>query len=358
VTTAAALLDIDLDAIASNIQLLQSKAPRSKMSGVVKANAYGIGMEQVTRVHQDLGTKTFFVAILDEAIALRRMLGLGPEIAVLGGLFQGAEDEYVAHDLMPVLNSQDDVKRWKNGKPAVLHIDTGMRRLGLDTKETERLIADPALLNGVNIAVVMSHFACADEPGHPLTSQQFEKFAGLAKLFPQARKSLSNSAGIFVSPDYHFGLIRPGMAVYGLNPTPGQPNPMRPVVQLKTRVLQVRDALKGETVGYAASYLCASDRRVATVALGYADGFLRSLSNKGILFWNGQSCPIIGRVSMDLVTLDVTDIKGAPLVAGDCVEVLGPGQDADTLAAAAGTIGYEILTGLGNRYQRAYKGLS
>lgn len=352
--TAAAILDIDLSALAANIRLLQSRAPKAKVAGVVKANAYGIGMEQVAAIHRQLGTETFFVATLDEGIALRHAIGPGSEIAILGGLFHGAEGEYETHDLIPVLNSLADFPRWTNGRPCIVHIDTGMRRLGLDTGERKRLIDDPGLLRGLNVAIVMSHFACADEPGHPLTPEQFEIFKTVQTLFPAARKSLANSAGIFASPDYHFDLVRPGMAVYGLNPTAG-PNPMRPVVQLKTRILQIRDVLAGETVGYAASWRCPSPRRVATIALGYADGFLRSLSNKGTLFWNGQPCPILGRVSMDLVTLDVTDVKGPPPAAGDWIEVMGPHQDADTLAAAAGTIGYEILTNLGARYRRVYK---
>lgn len=354
-TTAASVLDINLDALADNIRLLQSRAPKAAMAGVVKANAYGTGMEQVAGVHRRLGTNTFFVATLDEGIALRKILGAGPEIGILGGLFHGTEKEYTAHDLMPVLNSLEAADRWTNGRPAILHIDTGMRRLGLDTRETERLKNDPSLLSHLNIAIVMSHFACADEPGHPLTPEQFAKFNDIQMLFPKARKSLSNSAGIFVSSDYHFDLIRPGMAIYGLNPTPDQPNPMKPVVQIKTRILQIRDALDGETVGYAASYTAKGTRRIATVALGYADGFLRSLSNRGKMFWQGQAVPIVGRVSMDLVTLDVTDVQGNPQ-AGDWVWVLGSDQDADTLATAAGTIGYEILTDLGQRYARTYSG--
>ena len=354
-TTAASILDINLDAVRNNIRLLQAHAPTAKIAGVVKANAYGTGMEQIAKVHAGLGTKTFFVATLDEGIALRNILGPGAEIGILGGLFHGAEDEYPAHNLMPVLNSLEDITRWQTGAPCIVHIDTGMRRLGLDTKEAGRLKADPSLIGHLNVAIVMSHFACADETGHALTPEQFSKFNDIQHLFPGARKSLANSAGIFVSSDYHFDIVRPGMAVYGLNPIPDKPNPMKPVVQIKTRILQVRDALAGESVGYAASYKCDGPKRIATIALGYADGFLRSLSNKGTLFWQGQAVPIVGRVSMDLVTLNVTGVRGSPK-AGDWVEVFGPGQDVDTLAAAAGTIGYEILTDLGNRYARVYSG--
>lgn len=353
--TASALLEIDLNALSGNIRLLKGKLrPSVKLAGVVKADAYGIGLAKVAGIHKDIGTETFFVATLDEGIALRSILGPGREIAILGGLFHGAEDVYVQHDLIPVLNALSDFERWQRPNPCMVHIDTGMRRLGLDTGEAEKLQENPGLLNGLNVTAVLSHFACADEDGHPLTHRQYENFQKILPLFPKARKSLSNSSGIFVSSDYHFDLVRPGMAVYGLNPTPHLPNPMAPVVGLKARILQVRNTLPGETVGYAASYTCKTPRRVATVGLGYADGFLRSLSNKGRMFWQGQPVPIIGRVSMDLVTLDVTDIKGQQPATGDWVDVLGQDQDADALAAAAGTIGYEILTGLGARYQRLY----
>ncbi len=354
---AAAILDIDLDAIRHNIDLIRQRVGDGcAVAGVVKANAYGIGLEQVANIHLACGTRTFFVATPEEGIVLRRICdaqGARPEIGILGGLFHGAEGEYVRHGLVPVLNSLMDIERWRHPDPVMIHIDTGMRRLGLDTAETARLQNDPALLRDLNVAVVLSHFACADEPGHKLTRVQYEQFRVLAGLFPQARKSLSNSAGIFVSRDFDFDLVRPGMAVYGLNPMPGHPNPMRPVVRLRARVLQVRTAQQGESVGYGASYVCQSERRVATIALGYADGFLRSLSGRGNVFWQGRALPILGRVSMDLVTIDASAAPG--LEAGDWVEVIGPDQDADSLAALAGTIGYEILTGLGSRYHRRYR---
>lgn len=358
-TTATAILDIDLGAIAHNIRNIQNRVtPGCGVAAVVKADAYGTGMRQVVKSHILCGAKTFFVATLDEGIALRRIFdedGLTAEIAVLGGLFHGAEGEYPHHKLVPVLNSLEDIKRWMSlsGQPGpvMVHIDTGMRRLGLDTGETARVMDEPSLLRGLNVSAVLSHFACADEPDHPLTRDQYKRFKAIAPYFSQARKSLSNSAGVFQSRDFDFDFVRPGMAVYGLNPTPGQVNPMQPVVQLRARVLQVRTALAGESVGYGAAHLCQKDQRVATIALGYADGFLRSLSGRGRVFWNGVSLPILGRVSMDLVSIDAT---GQGLCAGDWVTVLGNGQDADSLAAMAGTIGYEILTGLGARYQRRY----
>lgn len=360
---ALAVLDINLAAIRQNMLTLQKKvSSRTHIAGVVKADAYGIGMAQVAPIHQQLGTENFFVATPEEGAALRSILGPGADIALLCGLIPGAVPFYLQHALTPVLNSLAQLAAWKKdgqGQAAILHLDTGMRRLGLDTGEAAHLLAHPELLDGVNVTMVMSHFACADEPGHLLTEQQntdFERLTGAIRAQnPAIKLSLSNSAGLFASSSYHYDVVRPGMAVYGLNPTPDQPNPMQAVAQLRVRVLQIRQALAGESVGYSATYQCQTPRRVATVALGYADGFLRSLSNRGVLFWNGQACPILGRVSMDLVTLDVTDINGPQPVEGDWVDVLGAGQDADQLAQQAGTIGYEILTGFSARYHRHYR---
>ena len=357
-----AVLDIDLAALRQNILTLQARvAPRARLAGVVKANAYGIGLAEVAGIHKQLGTQTFFAATPEEGADLRAILGSDGEIAILCGLVAGAAPYYRQHHLTPVLNSLAQLAEWKKdgqGDPAILHLDTGMRRLGLESGEADYLLAHPDVCSGVNVTMVMSHFACADEPDHPLTGQQnaaFERFsAEICRNNPEIRRSLSNSAGIFASPAYHYDVVRPGMAVYGLNPIPGKPNPMKQVVQLRARVLQTRKAQAGNSVGYGASYICPAPRCIATVALGYADGFLRALSNRGVLFWNGQPCPVLGRVSMDVVTLDITDITGPEPVAGDWVDVLGPDQDADHLAQQAGTIGYEILTGLSARYHRRY----
>lgn len=357
--TATAILDIDLDAIAENIRAIRARvAPACAVAGVVKADAYGIGLAAVARTHRACGTGSFFVATPDEGIALRAVIGDVPEIAVLGGVFHGAEDVYKHHGLSPVLNSPGDLQRWAvtgDGAPAMIHLDTGMRRLGFDTREADALAADPQQLERVNITAIMSHFACADEKDHPLTAAQHARFDALVRAFPKMRKTLSNSAGIFVSRAYDYDMVRPGMAIYGLNPAPHAPNPMRPVVSLRARVLQIRDALKGESVGYGAAHICTAPTRVATIALGYADGFLRSLSGRGKVWAGDVPLPILGRVSMDLIGVDA---GAAPtLKPGDWVSVIGPRQDADSLAAMAGTIGYEILTGLGPRYHRVYHGM-
>jgi len=346
-----AILTIDCAALYHNINMLRSAAPGAACAGVVKADAYGLGIGGTLPVFQAAGIKTYFVATLDEAIHLRGLLGRGPVIYVLSGLYRGAEADYVRHDVRPVLNALDELSRCPDDLPAALHFDTGMRRLGLDTLETQKLMDDPSMLQGKKIAVIMSHFACADEPDHPLTREQYLKFNAIKTLCPGAALSLSNSAGIFASSEYHFDLVRPGMAVYGLNPTTG-PNPMKPVVGLKARILQVRKALRGETVGYGATWTAPQDVRVATLALGYADGVLRSLSGRGVVHYNKVALPVIGRVSMDMITIDATSAPA--LAAGDWVDVLGPEQDADALARDAGTIGYEILTSLGARYHRDY----
>lgn len=353
-----ALLTIDLKALAGNHGLFRRRVgPRVRVAGIVKADAYGLGMIPVAETLYAQGCRDFFVATLEEALSLRAALPDAP-IAMLGGLSCGTEDDFIAHNIVPVLNSAADISGWKEcaartGRklPAILHFDTGMNRLGLGADETAALLDDPYAFDGLDIRLVMSHFACADEKGHPLTAQQQARFEVIAAHFPGIEKSLANSSGIFRDTAYHYDLVRPGMGVYGLNPVPETVNPMQPVVRLEARILQIRNARKGETVGYGASHTLERDTRLATVGLGYADGFLRSLSGRGVLYYQGTPCPVIGRVSMDLVTVDIGSLPTHP---GEMLEVLGPHQDADALAAAAGTIGYEILTSLGARYKRVY----
>lgn len=366
--SALSVLDINLGAVASNIDILKNKlSPPTALAGVVKANAYGLGLEQIALTHINAGTKTFFVATLEEGIALRQILdrcgAKDAEIAVLCGLLPGMAKEFRAYRLTPVLNDLGQVALHRAelaGLPAMLHVDTGMRRLGLDGREADKVLSDKTLLDGVHLTAILSHLACADEPAHPLNAVQLTLFDRFTAQFPDIRQSFGNSSGVFLSPAYHRDLVRPGMAVYGLNPVAPQANPMNPVVRLQSRILQLRDAAMGESVGYSATYECKTPRRIATIALGYADGFLRSLSSRGAVFFGEpgaqQACPILGRVSMDLITVDVTDVTGVPPVAGGWVDVFGPTQDVDHLAAVAGTIGYEILTALGARHARRYHG--
>ncbi len=355
------VLTINLGALADNYRLFeQHTAGNSSIAGIVKANAYGLGLKKVSQKLTNLDCSQFFVATLDEALELRAYDNKTP-IAVLGGLAQNIETNYLTHNITPVLNTQNDIKKWQElalkqhtKLKTILHFDTAMNRLGLSVDDAYTLINDKTLFNALNIQIVMSHFACADEKDHPLTQQQADLFAKITAHFPDSQKSLANSSGLFRDNSYHFDLVRPGYALYGGNPTPETQNPMQPVVSLNTPILQTRNCKKGESIGYGATHIFNKDTRTATVAIGYADGFLRSNSSKAILYYNNQPCPVLGRVSMDLVTIDISQIQGQQPQQDDPIEVLGPNQSIDNLAKNADTIGYEILTSLGHRYKREY----
>jgi len=354
----SAILHIDLAAIADNWRLLAARAAPGAVAGVVKANAYGLGAAKVAPVLRDAGCRHFFVAHLAEGMALRVALGPGPMIAVLNGFAPGADGDAA---LVPVLNSLSDVlahagagRSAGQARRALLHLDTGMARLGLDAGERARIAADHSLLEGLDVLYVMSHLACADEPDHPLNAEQAARFARACAGLPKLKRSFANSSGLFLGADFTSDLARPGSALYGINPTPGAPNPMRQVVRLEAPVLQIRDIPAGASVGYGASFVAGRPSRIATIAVGYADGYLRSLSGQGVAAYRGLMLPMVGRVSMDLITLDVTD---APSIApGDAVTLIGGAAPSpDDLATRAGTIGYEILTSLGARYRRLYR---
>jgi alanine racemase len=360
----SAELTINLAALVANYRLLRAKAGNGACAAAIKADAYGLGAAAAAPALFAAGCRHFFVALLSEAIALRQVV---PDAAVyvLSGPLGGDEPEYIAHRLTPVLNSQPQIAAWARwcvehgAAPAVLHLDTGMSRLGLSPAELAALVGDPAPLAAFPIPIVMSHLACSDEPEHPLNAEQLQRFrAGLDRLLPllPRRPSLSfaNSSGVFLGPDFHFDLLRPGAALYGINPTPKAANPMRQVVGLQARILQVRHIDAHQTVGYGAAHRSARATRLATLGLGYADGMLRSLSQVGAAYVGGIRAPFVGRVSMDLITIDVGEVPAGLAEPGAWVEILGPRQGADDLAATAGTIGYEILTSLGRRYQRRY----
>lgn len=329
---------------------------------MVKANAYGLGVERVAPTLWQAGCRDFFTANLEGAAAVRAML---PEarVYVLNGLSPGADEHVMAHGLIPVLNDLGQVERWSQAAremgerlDAVIHIDTGMHRLGLPESEVAALAERPGLLDGLELHYVMSHLACADEPEHPLNRRQLERFERLRALLPAAPASFANSSGIFLGADYHFDMARPGYAVYGGNPTPGKANPMAPVVTLRARIIQVREVAAGETIGYGASFTAERPSRIATIPVGYADGYLRSLSGVGVVGLAGTTVPVVGRVSMDLVTLDISAIPGDKAGVGTWVDLIWGPDMLDELARRAGTIGYELLTALGDRYQRSYVG--
>ena len=355
---AAGRLTIDLGAIAENWRSLD-RSHAGATAGVIKADAYGLGAAQVGPALLAAGCRHFFVAHLSEALAVRPYLP-GAMLAVLNGLLPGEAAAFAAHDLVPVLGAPHEITLWRQetarlGRtlPAILHADTGMARLGLSRAELSALRDDPALLAGLNVTIVMSHLVSAETPEEPMNGRQRQRFLEVARQFPQARTSLANSSGMFLGPAFGSGLARPGAALYGLNPTPGRPNPMRPVPRLSGRILQVHEVRPGETVGYNAAWTATRPSRIATVGVGYADGYPRSLANAATAGFDGAIVPLVGRVSMDLSTFDVTDTAAGP---GDALELIGPGHDADALALEAGTNGYEILTSLGHRYTRHYIG--
>jgi alanine racemase len=358
-TPIEALLSIDLAAVAANWRLLRDRHPGGAVAAVVKADAYGLGAARVGPALRDAGCRHFFVAHLAEGVALRDAIGTGPTIAVLNGFAPDGDGKAA---LLPVLNGLGDVeahaaraRRLGRPAPAILHLDTGMNRLGLGRREQETVAADPSRLDGLNLRWLMTHLACADEPAHPLNAPQAARFAAICARLPVAApRSIANSSGMFLGPAFTSDLARPGCALYGINPTPGRPNPMRQVVRLDAPILQVREIAPGDTVGYGATWTAERPSRVATVAAGYADGYLRALSGRAFGILAGQSVPLIGRVSMDLIAFDVTDTPAA-LAPGATIRLIGPENTPDDLAARAGTIGYEILTALGNRYRREYR---
>ena len=363
---AGAILTIDAGAIRSNYRRLCQELGGVDCAAVVKADAYGLGIAPVARALVDTGAKRFFVAHLDEALALREATRdslAKAEVFVLNGLAAGPTADLLGHDAYPVLNSLDEVDAWRTAAegagralPAALHIDTGMSRLGLSTEELDVLADDHGRLSGIDLRIVMSHLACSEEVDHPLNAQQLAAFRAASARLPAAPRSLANSSGIFLGAAYHFDLARPGVALYGVNPTPGKLNPMTQVVRLQGRILQVREIDAPQTVGYGATHRVTGRTRVATVAVGYADGYLRSLSSRGSAWIGDLRVPVVGRVSMDLITLDVTGASREAVRPGGFVDLIGPHHDVDDVAAAAGTIGYEILTALGSRYHRVVVG--
>lgn len=352
---ADAILEIDLGAIVANWRLLAGMAAPAQCAAVVKANAYGLGAAPVARALAAAGCRVFFVATLDEAVELRRTLGSGAEIAVLNGPPPGSEGAFAAQALIPVLNHPGQIAAWEargGGNAAILHVDTGMSRLGLTAAEFAAFCGKRPTIAW---RAVISHLACADDPAHSLNEVQRARFAAAARRLPGVAAGLAASSGIFLGPAYHFDLVRPGAALYGVNPQPARPNPLRPVVQLCGRILQIRQIDRGESVGYGAEHVMDAPGWVATVAVGYADGWPRSLGRRGCGFVAGRRVPLIGRVSMDLLTFDVSAVPPEHAHAGAMVELLGAQYGVDDAAADAGTIGYEILTRLGARYRRVYR---
>ncbi len=367
---AGGVLHIDLDALAANWRTLRDNAGGAETAAVVKANAYGIGIEQAVPTLGRAGCRTFFVAHVSEAIRAR---AVAPDatIYVLNGLFTGTCPTYAEFDLRPVLGSFEEIEEWagfcraqSQKLKAAIHVDTGMNRLGL-TVPQGLMLKDLASLKDFETALLMSHFVSAEESDNPLNRQQIEAFRAVRATLPGIPSSLANSSGIFLRDRPHFDLARPGYALYGGNPTPDRDNPMRAVIGLEGRIVQLRWVEADHSVGYNGRWLALSKRRIATISVGYADGYPRSASARGksgdellagMALVAGRPCPFAGNVSMDLITVDVTDVPEAEVQRGDTVTLIGGDLTVDEVGRRAGTIGYEILTNLGARYARTYSG--
>lgn len=356
-------LTVDLAALARNWRALDKVSNGSLTGAVVKADAYGTGIIAAASTFYNAGARFFFTATLDEAVAVRTTVPQA-HVFVLNGVFPGAAELYAREKLMPVISSLAMLEEWlsmcirrNEAVPAALHFDTGMNRLGFKLSEisiVKRHIDDL----GFAPQMIMSHLACADQPNHEKNRTQLALFHSVMAQFPGVPASLANSAGLMTSRETHFQMVRPGIALYGGRAVAGRRNPMSPVVTLEAPILMIRDARTGESVGYGATQALARDSRLAIVGIGYADGLMRSLSSSsarpgGKMAVNGRVCPIVGRISMDTTVIDVTDLPEPPLP-GEMAEVIGPNVPLDDQADVAGTIGYELLTGLKGRYARRY----
>jgi alanine racemase len=365
-TEAGGVLTIDLAAVESNWKRLAGLTVPVECAAVVKADGYGCGLEPVTRTLHRAGCRTFFVADVAEG---RRARTVAPDatIYVLNGVMPGSAQAFAADHLRPVINSTTELaewdafvatKNWRGG--AALHVDTGMNRLGI-TVEEAAAIAPRLQSENHGFTLVMSHLACAESPDHPMNARQLRLFRDIRMAYRGVASSLANSSGIFLGERAYCDLVRPGVALYGVNPTPGKANPMRRVVEVKGRIIQVRTIDKGETVGYGAAFTAGRASRIAIIAVGYADGFLRSAGTArgkpaAEVIVAGKRCPLAGRVSMDVLAVDVTDVAEGAARRGDFATLIGDRVSVDDLAAGMGTIGYEVLTDLGRRYHRLYKG--
>jgi alanine racemase len=363
---AGGLLTIDLAAIEANWKMLASTTVPVECAAVVKGDGYGCGLEPVTRALSRAGCRTFFVADVAEG---RRVRAIAPDatVYVLNGVMPGSAQALANDYLQPVINSTTElaewdafvaINKWRGG--AALHVDTGMNRLGITVDEAVA-IAPRLQSENHGFTLLMSHLACAEIPDHPMNDRQIRLFREVRILYRGLASSLANSSGIFLGGTVYCDLVRPGVALYGVNPTPGKQNPMRPAVELKGRIIQVRTVGKGESVGYGAAFTVSRPSRIAIVAIGYADGYLRSAAAArgkpaAEVVVAGRRCPVAGRVSMDLLAVDIGELAEGAVRRGDLATLIGDGMSIDDLAAGMGTIGYEVLTNLGRRYHRVYRG--
>jgi alanine racemase len=364
--TAPGILTVDLDALVANWRKLEKTAVPAECAAVIKADAYGCGVEPVARALSTAGCKTFFVATLDEARIARDTLP-SAELYVLDGFFQNSGDTFAKLNCKPVIGDLNELAEWdvfcrRSGWSggAAIHIDTGMNRLGLTLVEAQGIV--PRINAGDHgITLVMSHLACAESLNHPLNAKQVATFREIASNYSGVPASLASSSAIYLGPQFQFDMVRPGAGLYGINPTPEADNPMQGVVDLKARIVQLRNVERGESVGYGATWTARRPTKLAIVSAGYADGYFRAASaNDGTrgaeVIVAGKRCPVAGRISMDLMAIDVTDLPDKTARRGHMVTLIGEGITVDEVAHHFGTIGYEVLTSLGKRYARIYKG--
>ena len=356
------LITIDLDALAANYRFCQEQIQPASCAAVVKADAYGLGIRKIAPALRQAGCRQFFTATHREGVTLRALLP-DVEIYIFEGVTERSRTACCEHDLVPVLITAADSALWAEkaralGRPlpAIIHIDTGMTRLGLGAAELHQLLEKSADLDWLDTRYVMTHFACADQSGASKTREQLDRFNRLRRLLPPAPTSVGNSAGGLLGGDFSGDMARVGIALFGGNPFQGGMPPLKPVLRVQSRILQLREITAGTTVGYGSTYTAKSNTRIATVGIGYADGYPWALGNRGMASLGGHRVPVVGRVSMDLITLDVTGVADELVQPGCMVELIGPDISLEEVAERAGTINYEILTRLGQRARRKYLG--
>jgi alanine racemase len=353
---------IDLGAVRANHERIAAAVAPARLGAVVKADAYGLGSARIGAALATAGCRDFFVAFLDEALRLKACLPADARLHVLNGLAPGDEPLCAARGVRPVLNSLAQARRWRNtartfgaALPAALQVDTGMSRLGMAPEEAAALLAEPDFAQGVELTLLMTHLACADTPEDAANQRQLDRFGAVgSRAAPSLPASIANSAASAMAPAFHGDLVRAGLALFGAAPAPGLVGRLRPVVRLDARVIQVRSVEAGAGVGYGLTYTARQTTRLATLAMGYADGWPRRLGGRAAAWFRGVRLPIVGRISMDSMTVDATALPSGALDEGDYVELIGPNATLETVARQAETIPYEILTGLGPRLRRAY----
>jgi alanine racemase len=367
---APARLTVDLVALADNWRDMAEHSGNASTAAVVKADAYGLGLEDCGTALYEAGARDFFVAVVQEGVTLRTYAP-DARIYVLSGAWPGQEGTFYEHGLVPVLVSEEQLSFWMavtaehGDHPCALHIDTGFNRLGIPLEDALAFADDVSRPASFSPVLVLSHLHSGDTPSSSFNRQQLESFQNVAEAYEGIPASLAASSGILLGSEYHFDLTRPGIAVYGGEAVGGVSNPMRPVAKAEARIIQIRSAKTGETVSYGGTHRLSRDSRLAIVAAGYADGYKRSLSGSGVPirdsiheggfgFISGHRVPVVGRVTMDLTIFDITDVPERDVRTGDYIELFGPNMPLDDVARAAGTIGYELLTSLGLRYERRY----